>query len=50
MVEQEAIGIGDFILLDEITTQSVVDNLRVRWDKVRYTGGCIPIQKQSLFS
>lgn len=30
MAMQEEIGIGDLVLLDEITLEKIVDNLRVR--------------------
>lgn len=30
MATQEEIGIGDLVLLDEITLEKIVDNLRVR--------------------
>ncbi|XP_066585268.1 unconventional myosin ID [Prorops nasuta] len=32
MATQEEVGVGDFILLDEITVERVVDNLRVRFN------------------
>lgn len=32
MAMQEEVGIGDFVLLDEITIEKVVDNLRVRFN------------------
>ncbi|XP_012257190.2 unconventional myosin ID [Athalia rosae] len=32
MADQEEVGIGDFVLLDEITLENVVDNLRVRFN------------------
>lgn len=30
MALQEEIGIGDLVLLDEITLEKIVDNLRIR--------------------
>lgn len=30
MAMQEEIGIGDLVLLDEITLEKIVDNLRIR--------------------
>lgn len=32
MADQEEVGIGDFVLLDEITLEKVVENLRVRFN------------------
>lgn len=31
MASQDDIGIGDFVLLDEITVDRVVENLKTRW-------------------
>lgn len=31
MAAEEGVGIGDFVLLDEITLEKVVENLRVRY-------------------
>ncbi|XP_074106186.1 unconventional myosin ID [Cotesia typhae] len=36
MAQEESVGIGDFVLLDEITVSKVVDNLRVRFNGGKY--------------